>query len=59
MKHISVVAGKELRSYFMSPVAYVVIAMFLLIVGVLTYLAAVQASTVAMQQMQVKGVIPE
>ncbi|MBQ27792.1 MAG: hypothetical protein CMH81_06600 [Nitrospiraceae bacterium] len=59
MTHIRIVAGKELRSYFMSPVAYVVIAMFLLIVGVLTYLAATQASTVAMQQMQVKGVIPE
>ena len=59
MTYIGVVARKELRSYFMSPVAYVVIAMFLLIVGVLTYLAAVQASTVAMQQMQVKGVIPE
>jgi ABC-2 type transport system permease protein len=59
MTHIGIVAGKELRSYFMSPVAYVVIAMFLLIVGVLTYLAAVQASTIAMQQMQVKAVIPE
>ncbi len=59
MTHIRVVAAKELRSYFMSPVAYVVIAMFLLIVGVLTYLAAVQASTIAMQQLQVRGVVPE
>ena len=59
MTRVRVVAGKELRSYFMSPVAYVVIAMFLLIVGVLTYLAAVQASTIAMQQMQVRGVVPE
>ena len=59
MTHIRVIAGKELRSYFMSPVAYVVIAMFLLIVGWMTHSAAIHASTVAMQQMQVKGVIHE
>ena len=58
MTHIRVVAGKELRSYFMSPVAYVVIAMFLLVVGVLTYTTTVRASTIAMQQMQVRGVVP-
>jgi ABC-2 type transport system permease protein len=33
MKHIWLLARKDLRSYFHSPIAYIVIAMFLLIMG--------------------------
>lgn len=48
--------AKELRSYFVSPVVYVVGAVFLLVFGVLSYLAVVNAGAQAVSLMQMQGV---
>jgi ABC-2 type transport system permease protein len=47
--------AKELRSYFVSPVVYVVGAVFLLIVGLLAYIYIVFTGAQAIQLMQVQG----
>ncbi|HKT34547.1 MAG TPA: ABC transporter permease [Nitrospira sp.] len=47
--------AKELRSYFVSPVVYVVAAVFLLIVGLLAYIYIVFTGAQAIQLMQVQG----
>ncbi len=47
--------AKELRAYVVSPVIYVVGAVFLLIFGVMSYLAVVSASAQAIRLMQVQG----
>ena len=49
------IIAKELRSYVVSPVVYVVGAVFLLIFGVLSYLAVVNAGNQAMRMMQIQG----
>ena len=38
MRNILAIAGKELRSYFSSPIAYIIIGFFLLPFGVFFYL---------------------
>jgi ABC-2 type transport system permease protein len=55
MTSVSAILAKELRSYFVSPVVYVVGAVFLLIFGVLSYLAVVNAGTQAVRMMQIQG----
>jgi ABC-2 type transport system permease protein len=55
MSPVRAVIAKELRSYFVSPVVYVVAAVFLLIFGVLSYLAVVNAGTQAVRLMQLQG----
>ena len=52
MTPVTALIAKELRSYFVSPVVYVVAAVFLLIFGVLAYAMVLVAGTVAIQQMQ-------
>jgi len=52
---VHAIIAKELRSYFVSPVVYVVGAVFLLIVGLLAYLYIVFASAQAIQLMQMQG----
>ncbi|OLD42054.1 MAG: hypothetical protein AUI21_00325, partial [Nitrospirae bacterium 13_1_40CM_2_62_10] len=55
MTSVNAILAKELRSYFVSPVVYVVGAVFLLIFGVLSYLAVVNAGTQAVRMMQIQG----
>jgi ABC-2 type transport system permease protein len=52
---VHTIIAKELRSYFVSPVVYVVGAVFLLIVGLLAYLYIVFAGAQAIQLMQMQG----
>jgi len=49
------IVAKELRSAFTSPIIYVVAAVFLLIFGVLSYIAVVNAGTQAIRLMQIQG----
>lgn len=55
MTPVNAIIAKELRSYFVSPVVYVVGAVFLLIVGLLAYLYIVFTGAQAIQLMQVQG----
>ena len=55
MTPVNTLVAKELRSYFVSPVVYVVGAVFLLIVGLLAYLYIVFTGVQAIQLMQVQG----
>ncbi|SLM48483.1 ABC-type transport system, permease component [Nitrospira japonica] len=55
MTPVGAIVAKELRSYFVSPVVYVVGAVFLLIVGLLAYLYIVFAGAQAIQLMQIQG----
>jgi len=52
---VQTLLAKELRSYFVSPVVYVVGAVFLLIVGLLAYIYIVFTGVQAIQLMQVQG----
>ena len=45
MKHLGAIAGRELRSYFVSPVAYVVLVLFALIGGFLFLLSVLSFDT--------------
>jgi ABC-2 type transport system permease protein len=55
MRPVHAIIAKELRSHFVSPVVYVVGAVFLLIFGVLSYLAVVNAGNQAIRLMQLQG----
>lgn len=55
MTPVQAVIAKELRGYFVSPIVYVVGAIFLLIFGLLSYLYVVFAGYQAIQLMQVQG----
>ena len=55
MTPVNTLVAKELRSYFVSPVVYVVGAVFLLIVGLLAYIYIVFTGAQAIQLMQVQG----
>jgi ABC-2 type transport system permease protein len=55
MTPVTTMIAKELRSYFVSPVVYVVGSIFLLIFGVLAYLAVVNAGNQAVRLMQMQG----
>jgi len=52
---VQAIIAKELRGYFVSPVVYVVGAIFLLIFGFLSYLYIVYAGYQAIQIMQMQG----
>jgi len=52
---VQAVIAKELRGYFVSPIVYVVGAVFLLIFGFLSYLYIVFAGAQAIQLMQMQG----
>ena len=55
MTPVQALVAKELRSYFVSPIVYVVGAVFLLIVGLLAYIYIVFTGAQAIQLMQVQG----
>jgi ABC-2 type transport system permease protein len=56
MRAVNAIIAKELRVYFVSPIVYVVGAIFLLIFGVLSYMYLQGASIRAIQMMQIQGV---
>jgi ABC-2 type transport system permease protein len=55
MSPVGAIVAKELRTAFVSPIVYVVGAVFLLCFGVLSYLFVQIAGTVAIRQMQLQG----
>ena len=55
MTPVQAVIARELRGYFVSPILYVVGAVFLLIFGFLAYLYVVFAGAQAIQLMQMQG----
>src|SRR5437899_12919832 len=59
MSPVGAIVRKELRSYFVSPVAYVVASVFLLLTGLLSFLAIATASNRSMQLLRVQGSLPE
>ena len=59
MTPIHALIAKELQSYVVSPVVYVVAAVFLLIFGLLSYLAVVNAGAQGIRLMQMQGVAPQ
>jgi ABC-2 type transport system permease protein len=59
MTTVQAIVAKELRVSFVSPIVYVVGAIFLLIFGVLSYLAVVNAGNQAIRLMQLQGAAPQ
>jgi gliding motility-associated transport system permease protein len=59
MSPVGAVVRKELRAYFMSPIAYIVGAVFLLLIGFLSYLAVYAASNRSMQMLRLQGNMPD
>ena len=59
MSPVGAIVSKELRSYFVSPVAYVVAFVFLILTGLLSFLAIATASNRSMQLLRVQGNLPE
>ena len=55
MTPVHIIVAKELRCYFVSPIVYVIGAVFLLIVGLLSYWAIVNASNQALRMMQIQN----
>ena len=55
MTPVQTIIAKELRSYFVSPIAYVIGAVFLAIVGLLSYWAVINASNQALRMMQIQN----
>src|SRR5438552_2507173 len=59
MSPVGAIVRKELRTYFVSPIAYVVASVFLLLTGLLSFLAIATASNRSMQMLRVQGTLPE
>jgi gliding motility-associated transport system permease protein len=55
MKDIITIANKELRSYFYSPIAYVVLFIFLIVIGLLYSNIVAAVSQISMQMMRFQG----
>ena len=55
MRNIMAIADKELRSYFASPIAYIIIGFFLLPFGVFFYLYLTAFVKQSLQQAQFGG----
>jgi ABC-2 type transport system permease protein len=58
MKNIWIVAKKELKSYFASPIAYIVLSMFALIFGYFFYSATAIFVDYSMRAMMQRGMAP-
>jgi ABC-2 type transport system permease protein len=59
MRGLLAITGKELRIYFTSPMAYVVIAVFLLINGYLFYNIVLFSVNQSMQLVRIQGSLPQ
>jgi ABC-2 type transport system permease protein len=55
MTPVQAMIAKELKSYFVSPIFYVVAVVFLLSVGILSFVLTQIAAVLAIQQMQMQG----
>lgn len=55
MNPVQTIVAKELRSYFVSPVVYVIGAIFLAMVGLLAYSTVASASNQALRLMQIQN----
>ncbi len=58
MKNLTTLIGKELRLYFVSPIVYVITAVFLVIVDYMFYAQTVFYSSVSAQMMRFQGNLP-
>src|SRR5947199_7480404 len=58
MSPVGAIVRKELRSYLVSPVAYVVAFVFLLLTGLLSFLAIATTSNRSMQLLRAQGDLP-
>jgi len=56
---ISAIARKELRTYFVSPIAYVVASVFLLLTGLISFLATATTSNRSLQMLRGQGNLPD
>jgi ABC-2 type transport system permease protein len=59
MRNLATLINKELKLYFISPVAYVVGSVFLVIVGFLFYTIVVMFSRQSLEFMRLQGVTPQ
>jgi ABC-2 type transport system permease protein len=59
MRNVLAITQKELKVYFTSPIAYVVMAVFLLIAGYLYYNIVTFALRQSVQMMQFQGALPQ
>ena len=58
MSPVGAIVRKELQTYFVSPVAYVVAFVFLLLTGLLSLLAIATTSNRSMQLLRAQGDLP-
>jgi len=59
MKNLMTIVSKELKVYFISPIAYVVTAVFLIITDFLFYLIAVNFTRISAQVLRSQGFMPQ
>src|SRR2546421_12862926 len=59
MSPVGAVVRKELRTYFASPIAYVVAGVFLLLLGLLLFLPILAISNQSLQMLRVQGNLPD
>jgi ABC-2 type transport system permease protein len=59
MSPVGSVVRKELKTYFVSPVAYVVAGVFLLLLGLLLFLPILAISNQSMQMLRLQGNLPD
>jgi ABC-2 type transport system permease protein len=59
MSPVGAIARKEIRSYFVSPIASVIASVFLLIMGGFTYLFILTTSNRSLQMLRVQGNLPD
>jgi ABC-2 type transport system permease protein len=59
MSPMGSILRKELRTYFMSPIAYVVAGVFLLLIGLLLFLPILAISNQSLQMLRIQGNLPD
>ncbi len=59
MSPVGAVVRKELRTYFVSPIAYVVAGVFLLLLGLLLFLPILAISNQSLQMLRMQGNLPD
>jgi len=59
MSPVGAVVRKELRTYFASPIAYVVAGVFLLLLGLLLFLPISEISNRSLQMLRLQGNLPD
>ena len=59
MSPVGAVVRKELRTYFASPIAYVVAGVFLLLLGLLLFLPILAISNQSLQMLRLQGNLPD